>query len=57
MHMLMNIIYGWKYIWSKPRNLTKVLCRIRNHPYGPVYFNPGGLEPDYRCKNCGDNIQ
>lgn len=38
-----------------PRIRT-VWCRIRGHPAGIVFYNPGGLEPDYRCKNCGEDL-
>ena len=32
-------------------------CRINGHPCGSIFYNPGGYEPDGRCKNCGDNIE
>jgi hypothetical protein len=31
-------------------------CRLRGHPAGRVHWNPGGLEPDNRCRNCGEEI-
>lgn len=31
-------------------------CRLRGHPCGMVFYNPGGTEPDYHCKDCGDEI-
>jgi len=31
-------------------------CRLRNHPCGAIYYNPNGLEPDSRCKHCGDYL-
>ena len=31
-------------------------CRIGGHKCGTIYYNPGGYEPDYRCKNCSDDI-
>lgn len=31
-----------------------VWCRMRHHPAGSVYYNPGGCEPDPTCKNCGE---
>jgi hypothetical protein len=37
-------------------NLTMILCRIRRHPYDAVWYNPSGLEPDMRCKNCREDI-
>jgi hypothetical protein len=44
------------YIFSKPFNLTKMICRIKGHPNGPIFYNPNGLEPDGRCIDCGDEI-
>lgn len=32
----------------------RLWCRLRSHPAGPAFYNAGGLEPDPRCKNCGD---
>jgi hypothetical protein len=34
----------------------RLKCRIKFHPCGEIYYNPGGYEPDARCKNCGDII-
>ena len=42
-----NIVEDW---WNR------IICRIKHHPCGMIYYNPGGDEPDYRCKNCGDII-
>lgn len=33
-----------------------IRCRWRGHPAGIVFYNPGGLEPDTTCRECGDNI-
>jgi hypothetical protein len=33
-----------------------VWCRFRGHPRGEVYYNPGGLEPDHSCRDCGETI-
>ena len=61
-------IHWWRYIfhsgdspgWSSSRRwrdaINRYWCRIKNHPAGAVYYNPGGLEPDDRCKDCGDFI-
>lgn len=49
-----GIMYGsdeWFNGW--PRRLW---CRMRGHPAGPWYYNPGGMEPDWHCKNCGDEL-
>ena len=33
-----------------------VLCRATGH--GPVvWFNPSGMEPDYTCQRCGDDLE
>ena len=52
----------YKYLF-KPRAdksiswFTVILCRLHNHPKGPIWFNPCGLEPDMRCSNCLDLIE
>jgi len=43
--------------WSDEVSWFTVLqCRYKGHPYGVVYYNATGLEPDYHCKNCGDDL-
>lgn len=63
-------IFGWhwffaswyRYIFQKADNpdfcstWERYWCRINGHPKGPIYHNVNGLEPDYRCKICGDEI-
>ncbi len=54
----------WRYIlapvsiWNREGLwwIRVPLCRWRGHPYGVVWFNPGALEPDMRCRNCGDDL-
>jgi len=50
----------WSYLLARKSNWvswpTVLWCRFRNHPEGIVYYNPGGLEPDYHCRNCGDDL-
>lgn len=57
----------WKYLlepindsWMDNNNIiskTKVAwCRANGHPCGVIYWNPGGYEPDMRCRNCGDDL-
>jgi hypothetical protein len=36
--------------------LSRIWCRIRRHPSGPWFANAGGLEPDMRCKDCGEDL-
>ena len=45
-----------KYLFSKPFSIRKLICRWRCHPYGVVWYNLNGLEPDMHCKNCGDDL-
>ena len=49
----------WKYLLAKraynaPSWPVVLWCRVRNHPYGPIYYRSGGDEPDWHCANCGD---
>ena len=53
----------WSYLLhpreqSPPWNsrFATVKCRASAHPEGEIYLNAGGLEPDHRCRNCGDVI-
>ncbi len=54
----------WKYI-LQPVDVSDegfsfrvraYICRARGHPYGVVWYNTNGLEPDMTCKNCGDDL-
>lgn len=46
----------WQYLFEKPVTWKKFWCRSGCHKCGPIYYNMGGFEPDYRCKNCGDEL-
>ena len=50
----------WNYLLeSKSFDVTwyKVLiCRLKQHPCGEIYYNLGGNEPNHYCKNCGDYL-
>jgi len=46
----------WGYLLQKPCDIRKVICRIKGHPAGVIWFNVGGTEPDMRCKNCKDEL-
>ena len=52
----------WKYILAPRKDkgyssfFRTIICRWRGHPCGPIWFNPGGDEPDMTCRNCGDDI-
>jgi hypothetical protein len=49
-----------KYLLSKKAEdynwITVILCRLRGHPHGVIWYNANGLEPDMTCKNCGDDL-
>ena len=51
-----NFIEFIKYLFTKPFSLKALICRYKGHPYGVVWYNPNGLEPDMHCKNCGDDL-
>lgn len=36
--------------------LFRCQCRARNHPYGVVWYNPCGLEPNMDCNGCGEDL-
>ncbi len=36
--------------------IKAVICRIRKHPCGSIYYNSNGYEPDGRCRNCFEDI-
>ena len=45
-------ISKWRIIdWA-----CRVVCRAEGHPCGPYYYNFGDVEPDMRCRDCGDYI-
>ncbi len=52
----------WDYLFEAPTAeyfvpfWRVILCRIRLHPNGRIFYNSGGLEPDDRCKDCGDKL-
>jgi hypothetical protein len=50
----------WNYLFDMKSSdvswFTVILCRIKGHPAGTVFYNTNGLEPDMHCKNCGDNL-
>jgi len=60
--------YFYQYLFEKPNEpgwcsnnpiidwWKRLKCRFNDHPCGSIYYNPGGFEPDDRCKNCGDYL-
>lgn len=56
-------ISWYKYLFEKRSDyygdvglIKTIICRMRNHPKGVVWYNPRGLEPDMHCKYCGDDL-
>ena len=52
---------NWKWLLGKPSHeevsrWEAFRCRLAGHPCGTIFYNPGGYEPDDRCKNCYDHI-
>lgn len=53
--------YGPFCHWKSPLHrlgnwIARAACRACGHPAGGWYYNVDGLEPDYRCKGCGEEI-
>mgnify|MGYP001605063769 CR=1 FL=1 len=48
-------ILWWKYLFSEKPTIKMILCRIKGHE-GPIWFNSGGLEPNMKCQNCGEDL-
>jgi hypothetical protein len=49
--------YWWyKYLFTDLQDLNQLVCRIKGHPNGIVFYNCGGLEPDTTCKDCGEEL-
>lgn len=36
--------------------LGRWLCNKWDHPAGVYWFNVCGIEPDMRCKSCGEDL-
>lgn len=62
--MIVNLfdIWFWKYMLRRADDpgycswFSRLTCRFRGHPCGTWYYNAGRLEPDNRCKDCGDDL-
>lgn len=47
----------WRPIWLFQETMPeRIICRIKGHPNGEIYYNPGGSEPDHRCQDCGEEL-
>lgn len=49
-------VYWFFYQFKGCEGVRHFWCRLRLHPKGPIYYNPGGLEPDWRCRDCGEYL-
>jgi hypothetical protein len=69
MNSLWNMYYGFFFLFNKtgrsylfaPKDEDVswprvVWCRFRGHPYGVIWYNPNGMEPDMTCTNCYDDL-
>lgn len=49
--------YGWwSYLLRGCKGWRHFLCRVRDHPRGPIFFRQSGGEPDWRCRDCGEYL-
>jgi hypothetical protein len=53
--MIWLCVEWYKYLASSS-NLVNLLCRIRGHPEGVVFYTMDRLEPNYCCKTCGEDL-
>lgn len=65
---ILDLPYFIRYLFHKADNplwchnnriidfCIRFKCRWNNHPCGAIYYNSFGIEPDSRCKNCGDDL-
>lgn len=55
-------ISWYKYLFKKRNGYSNIgwvktiICRLKNHLYGVVWYNIDGLEPNMHCRNCGDDL-
>lgn len=55
-------IWWYRYLFRKADDIgyvnwwTRLKCRYHNHPAGVWWYNSHGLEPDWSCKGCGDEL-
>lgn len=48
--------WWWAYLLTGCKSCRHFACRVNRHQDGPVFYNAGGLEPDWRCANCGEYL-
>jgi hypothetical protein len=44
----------YRYLLTS-ESFVNLVCRIRNHPNGVVFYNMG-WEPDMHCKDCEEDL-
>lgn len=49
-------ICWYQYLFTDVESFRNLICRMRGHSCGIVFYNIGGLEPDNTCKNCGEDL-
>ena len=50
--------WWWIYLLKDCSGWTNFWCRVMNHPNGVVWYTSaeGACEPDYHCKDCGEDL-
>lgn len=46
----------YQYLFEDNSGWRNILCRIKRHSAGVKWYNLGGLEPDMRCIECGEDL-
>ena len=46
----------WYYLLKNNTGIRNIICRAKGHPSGPWYYNSCGIEPDYRCQDCEEDL-
>jgi hypothetical protein len=47
-------VWWYRYLLES-KSWKNLVCRARNHPNDIVWYSHG-LEPDTRCKDCGEDL-
>jgi len=55
-HWYRYLFSGFEDCYDFREVILRIICRIKGHPRGMIYFNPSGFEPDYRCKDCFEEL-
>lgn len=49
--------HWYVYLFAGLRSLRQLWCRLGGHACGPIWYRIGEtLEPDMRCKGCGEDL-